>query len=78
MLRTSQGGSGGVSAGKIPDEVSVVRYENAATLVQVIYTKHNFDQELLFRPVFASFPTPNGSRIHSNASEQCDVVALGS
>ena len=31
-------------------------YQNNAAHAQVIYTKHNFDQELPFWPLFASFP----------------------
>jgi hypothetical protein len=40
-------------------------------LTQLIYTKHSFDQELLFRPSFASFPKPNTSSIHSSSKQRC-------
>jgi len=70
---TRQRGSGKVceSGGNFGCAHCACECQNSAALAQVIYTKHSFDQELLFRPSFASFPKPNTSRIHSSSKQRC-------
>src|SRR5258708_156323 len=66
---TRQRGSGKVCETEV--DFRCARYQNSAALAQVIYTKHSLDQELYFRPSFASFPKPSNSLIHSSSKQRC-------